>query len=418
MGAFTIFTTKKHRAKPQTETVASYYESLARRVGYAKYLTLFALVVFIVFGFTFFGSDLSADNFRYMLKFMSVDVDSVIRDGETINYDAEQGAIALLAGGNLAIADTNGLKIFDMTGERYLKDTEYYGDPMCVSNGSNVILCDRGGGRLGVYSVYTKIYSDTFAYPVLDLCASGSGSYAVLTAAKGYRSGIEIYDGNFRIIRYYYFADRYASGIGISADGKKAAICTLSNSADGAFLGGLHILDVADADSMVSFEFPDEIPWKVWFRSDGSYLLLTNKAVRIYSRSDELVESIGFGDLTPKGYCFTDDYIALSLSTAGLSNATTVRFYSSDGSFIGGQSYHNDVSALDIAGGYAYIYSVGSLHTVDIKSGETVKSEVVGLTYISALYDGGENRIIFIYQNKAVFYGNDTYVTANKNGGN
>lgn len=372
------------------------------------------LVVFVVFGFTFFGSTLSMDNFRYMLKFMSVDVDSIIQDGSFIEFDTEQNATALITNGNLAIVDTNGVQIFDMTGERYLKDTEYYSDPICVVNGSGLIVCDRKGYKLNIYSVYTKVYSDTFTYPVLDLCASPSGNYAVLTAAKGYRSGIEVYDNNFRLIYYYYFADRYASGIGLSADGGKAAICTLDNTSDGSFLGGMHIFNVTDASDIVFFEYHDEIPWKVWFRSNGSYLLLTNKAVRIYSNANELLSTIEFGDLSPKGYTFTDDYIALSLSEASLSNATTIKFYAADGSYVGEISYHNNVSSMEIANGYAYIYSVGTLYTVRISSMETVFHEDIGLTFITALYDKEEKRIIFLHKNKAVFYGNDTYITTNK----
>ena len=136
MGAFSIFTTRKHKTKSQSPAPADYYESLARRLSFVKYAVLFDLVAFVVFGFTFFGGSLSMDNFRYMLKFMSVDADTVITDGSIIEFDTEQNTKGLITNGNLAITDTNGIRIFDMTGERYLKDTEYYTDPITATNGS------------------------------------------------------------------------------------------------------------------------------------------------------------------------------------------------------------------------------------------------------------------------------------------
>lgn len=417
MGAFSIFTTKKHKSKPPRQTPEVYYETLARRVAFAKYAVLFFLVAFVVFGFTFFGGSLSMDNFRYMLKFMSVDVDTTITDGAYIEFDTEKNTKGIITGGNLAIVDTNGVQIFDMTGERYLKDTEYYSDPMCATNGNMLLVCDRKGNKLNIYSVYAKVYTHTFTHPVLDLCASPNGSYAVLTAARGYRSGIEVYDSNFRIIFYYYFADRYASGIGLSKDGSRAAITTLSNTSDGEFLGGMHVFNTSDAKDFVFFEYKGEIPWKVYFLQNGSYILLTNKRLRIYSPSNELASTVEFGEQSPKGYSFSDDYIALSLSAAGLSNATTIKFYNAAGEYLGEKSYHNNVSALDMAGGYAYIYSVGTLYTIDLKTMETVLKEDIGLAYISALDDKDEKRIIFLYKNKAVFYGSGTYITSKENGG-
>lgn len=127
--------------------------------------------------------------------------------------------------------------------------------------------------------------------------------------------------------------------------------------------------------------------------------------------------SFGYGELSPKSFAFSDKYIALSLSVSGLSNATTVRFYTAEGAYIGEMPFHNDVAALDIAGGYAYIYSVGTLYAVNIDEMRTVRSDAAGLSYLGALYDEEAKRVAFIYTNKAVFYDNESYVMQMINGG-
>lgn len=407
MGAFSIFSSKRRRPKSREEKASAQYESYAKWTGYAKYLTLFLLILFIIFSFTFFNETLSMDNFRYMLKFLSVNNENTAKDGLSINFDSAGRVIAVMAGGDLTVVDTNGVQIFDISGQRFLKDTGFYSDPMCLAAGNNIVVSDRGGLVLNIYSVYAKLFTKTFSYPINDLAASENGSFAVLTAAKGYRSGIEVYDSEFRIIYYYYFADRYTSGIGLSPDGKRAAACTLTNTPDGRFLGGLYVFDVTDAGVMISFEYPDEIPWKVWFLKDGSFLFMTNKAVRIYERQGGETGKINFGDQMPKMFAFNDDYIALSLATAGLSNASTLKFYNSAGEFLGEKSYRNDVPAMDIIGDCAYIYSVGTLYTIKLPDILVVKQEDAGLTYISALYDKSGGRVVFLYSGKAVFYKNE-----------
>lgn len=72
MSVFSIFTTKKRRQPKKAQpTPTEYYAHLATRLSVLKVALLAVLVCFIAFGFTFYGSELTMENFRYMMKFMS-----------------------------------------------------------------------------------------------------------------------------------------------------------------------------------------------------------------------------------------------------------------------------------------------------------------------------------------------------------
>lgn len=405
MGAFSIFSNKKkHRdagALPEPEI--NYYETVGRRLNKLKYAVLFLLIIFLVGGFTFFSDQLSIENFRYMLKFMSIDMDSEIPDGAVIEYDASPGTKAVVVSGDLAICDSNGVQIFDMTGERFLRERDFMNDPMCAVSGHNLLVCDRGSNKLNAYTVYTRVYTHNAEYPIYDLCSSaGSGRYAILTAAKGYRSGIEIYDPEFRKIFDYYFADRYLSGVAISREGKYAAACAVNNTQRGDFKAELYIFDVSDAAAYRLYELKDEIPWKAVFREDGSLLLLTNSALRIYGKDGEEAR-IDYGTDAIKGFCLTDGVCALAFETTGLSNGTTVRFYDSSFEPLGSADYSSDVNRIDVLGEKAYVCAAGELYTVDVRTGRITGSETAGGSYVGIITDPGSGKMIMIFQGKAVF---------------
>ena len=96
MGAFSIFSNKKKRdaAYELPEPELNYYEVLGRRMSKLKYIMLLGLILFVIGGFTFYSDQLNVENFRYMLKFMSIDMDTEIADGAQIEFDASPGTRA------------------------------------------------------------------------------------------------------------------------------------------------------------------------------------------------------------------------------------------------------------------------------------------------------------------------------------
>ncbi len=407
MGAFSIFSNAKKRNKTDANaspSAAQYYETLSNRVGYVKYVVLFLLIMFVLFGFTFFSDHLTVENFRYMLKFMSIDMDAVISEGDSFVIDTGENVRSLIMNGDLAITDTNGVQVFDMSGTRFLKENRYLDNPLCVTNGTNLFVCEYGGTTLDIYSVYMKVSSEKFAYPIYGIAASKSGNYCVNTASAGYRSAIKTYDSHFRVVHDYFFADKYILAVGISDDGKYSSACTLTNNENGEFLCGLFVWDVAVSEPVYTFDYVGEIPWRIDFRSDGSFVLLTNKAFRIYSADGEMQKEVSLTSLELKGYAISDETIAVSSRSAGLSNATKLYFYSSDGEMTGSFDFESDISDIKIAGKYAYIYSIGSFCAIDTEKSSLVFSEDVGSDYISCVYDGENSRMILIRKGEVVFY--------------
>ena len=73
MSAFSVFSDHRKRKKNmQTPTVEQYYRDRAKRLSRVRYLCLLLCAAFLLYGFAVHGEELTAENFRYMLKFLDV----------------------------------------------------------------------------------------------------------------------------------------------------------------------------------------------------------------------------------------------------------------------------------------------------------------------------------------------------------
>lgn len=124
MGVFSIFREpgkKTDPAKVKIPTREAYYETIARRVSFVKYAVILLSVCFAAFAFTFYGDELTIENFRYMLKFVSFDSVTVGSDGSRVAYDYDTGNIGAVVRGDLAVINRSGICVYDFNSRRVLK---------------------------------------------------------------------------------------------------------------------------------------------------------------------------------------------------------------------------------------------------------------------------------------------------------
>lgn len=412
MSVFSIFTSKKRRrtSKRSQATPTEYYARIAGRINLLKIATLFILICFISFSFTFYGGELTMENFRYMLKFMSVDRDSTLNAGKTIRYDSDDSTLYMILNGDVAVINSQSVNVYDTAGQRLLKQNADFNDPLAAVNGKHLVVADRSSSLLSIYSAYSLLYTQEYTYPISSVATSPSGRYGVVTSALGYKSGVEIYDDDFRIIFKYYFADRYTTRLAISDDGKQAAVAAFTNDAEGSYRAYFYIFtpDSSSEPAQV-FDYTDEIPLYVSFFADGSYALLTNSALRFCAPDSSIRSTVYFTGKTAKRFFAGSSYYALSFASAGLSNATTLEIYNSYGEHIMSRNVKNDVSHVDFVDDYLYYYSAGVLTAVDLKSKTEDKAHDIGIDYICLLHEPDSNSIIMFYKNTALVYNKDDF---------
>ncbi len=414
MGAFSIFTSKRRRHEKREETpVTEYYSTAARRISTAKMSVLLVLVIFFLWGFAVYGDDLTVENFRYMLKFMSVERNASASFGNVISYDNGENAVCTVQNGDITVINANGISIYDTQGQRIFRESLKLSNPIAAQNGKHLIVGDRGTKEVNIYSSYSLLYTHRYNYPVLAINACETGRYGVVTSKLGYRSGVEIYDPEFRIIFEYFFADRYTVRLDLSDDGKNAVVAALSNNADGEMCAHLLTFDIDGSSKPVTSQtFTNEVPLFASYFENGSYVFLTSKAVRFFDKSGKLVTEKGFDSTQIKNFYAFDGCFAVTYAVGGLKGGTLLSVYATDGSDILSRDLQNDISRIDISGEYLYYYTADTLCSVDLKGRVEDKEHKVGTDYICLAENPESESVIMFYKNEALVYNKNEFASS------
>ena len=204
MSAFSIFTDRKKQKKnTETPTVEQYYEKKARRVSHLRYICLLLTVLFVVYGFAAHGDVLTAENFRYMLKFLDLTEVDVSETAE-VRYDYGESNRGALFKGDLAVLNTDGLTVYSReagtVGNKMFSESFRMEDPRLVATTQNIFAYDLGGNEVRMFNSYSQLARLSMDYPIYGFSAVDSGHFAVITAEKNYRTAIYVYDAYARQI--------------------------------------------------------------------------------------------------------------------------------------------------------------------------------------------------------------------------
>lgn len=405
MSAFSIFGNKKKRGASRTPTAEAYYERLARRAKVGMFSVIILLVTFCLAGYTFYPDELTVENFRYLLKFISVEQTETADIGSVISFDTDASNRYAIVRGDIAILSKTALTVFDTSGQRLQKVTVKSDCPLLITAGKNMLVCDLGGTKISVYNSFSKVYTEDFGYPILGVTAADNGTYAVLSSAKNYRSAIFVYDSNYRQIFAHYYSSDYATAAVLNGDGNR--LLALSHVTDGGeYVGTMALYDTRAEEPIVSYSYPDELPLSCSFAPDGGYALLTDKALRFYSADNQLLGNAATDTARLLGCVYGESYAALTYSTDGLAEAKQLIVYDRLGNAVCVQTLKSAPDDIIINDGKLYVLTLGTLTVTDLEGkADPISADVDGDSRDIILYDG---RLLVFTNSSVTVYAADT----------
>ncbi len=373
MGAFNIFKPKNYK-KGHQDTVEEYYIRLSMRTRTAMVLAAVLLAVMVITAFSVYGDQLTLDNVRYMLKFINTDTATASKD-DVIYFDSDTGNRGCLLSDTLAVYDASGIAFYDNAGTKLQSDLLRTETPLTAVGGNHLMFCDLGGYELRAYTPYQKAYSETFGYPILGLAASDSGSFAVISTVKGYRSAVMIYNSYFRVIYTRKFGEYYVNCVDIFSDGN--GFVTAAMFSDGGTVHtGMYLFSLESEDPIRFDSYEGELPLAVKCFKDGGYALLTDAALRFYDGEGNNVSTTDTSSFGAKGFTFGDGCCVLQCETRGLSAGSRLMCIDRKGSFVVDRDIDGVISDTAFAGDRLYILLHGRLLSFDTSNGSMEEDTV------------------------------------------
>ena len=404
MGAFSVFKKKKSNNSKQTPTVEAHYMKLARRASLLRYTVLVLIVLFAVYSFSFHSSEITVDNFEYMMKFLNVGEDTEARENTVIAFDGSKGNRGIIYKGDLAVLNENGLTVTGWDGDVILRETFSFDHPKMIENGINVFCYDLGGKELRIFNSYSQLQRTSYDYPIRWLSAAASGEYAIVSSAKGYRSAVYVYDKEFRLIFSRLFGDKYVDFVAVSPNGQEF-ITAAHYSKNGNLITQLSKFSTTSADALFTQEFIGEIPLGIYYTSEGCCLLTTDK-MRYLNNENEIVSETAFGERKLLSGKVFGNRTLVNYALEGLSGGTETVVYRADGSIEFQKRFATSLSDTLICENTLYTLSPGTLTVFDMESGEE-QSYSIPTSYSSLVPDG--NELILFSENQAEFFDPSAY---------
>lgn len=373
MGAFNIFKSKNHKTVHH-ETTEEYYIKLSSRTRTATVLLAVLLAVMVIAAFSAYGDQLTLDNVRYMLKFINTE-NAAANENDVIYFDSDIGNKGCLLAESLAVYNPSGITFYDNNGEKTLTDLLRTDSALTAVGGKNLLMCDLGGYELRAYTAYQKSYSETFSYPILGLAASDSGSFAVISSVKGYRSAVMIYNSYFRVIYTRKFGEYYVNCVDIFSTGNRFVTAAMYSD-EGKIHTGLYLFSTDSEDPVAFVAYPGELPLAVKCFKSGGYALLTDTSLRFYGSDGSMQSVTDISSLGAKSFLFGENCCALLCETRGLSTGSRLLCISSDGGTAIDTNFDTAIKDTAFAGGRLYILLSGRLHSFDVTDGSSENYEV------------------------------------------
>ena len=205
-------------------SVNEYYIDIANKFKTAKFIVIILLVVFMLFMISVFRSDVTLENFKYLVRFFS-SANTVYSGGyENIYYDTTGVMDVDVFNGDLVTVKSDSVDLYDMNGSNVASYEINQVSPTVVSRGKYMLVYDLGGNNAQLFNNFSQLTAQTYDYPISCAAVSGEGMHAVVTKSLDYQSVIHLYDHNFNLISKIY-KDKYITDIRIDSSGKKL-VCT------------------------------------------------------------------------------------------------------------------------------------------------------------------------------------------------
>lgn len=392
--------TRELEVTPQAP-VNEYYIDIANKFKTAKFISVIVLVVFILFMISVFRSDVTLENFKYLVRFFSSANTVYSGDYENIYYDTAGVVDVGMFNEDFVTVKNNAIDLYNMNGSNVASYDINQVTPTVVTAGKYMLVYDLGGNSFELFNNFSQLTTQTYDYPISCAAVSAEGMYAVVTSSLDYRSVIYLYDHNFKLTSKIY-KDKYITDLKIDADGKKLLCVSVVVTENGGFTSEIMTYEPYTDKEESAKTVDGSFAARCGFFSDGGYGVLTDKALLFYDKGNNQISDYPLGSIVPTDCLILDDYVVLCYNENIVGSQSHVLIFKPDGSMVTDTAV--DGKILDIASymEHLYILTDGKLNSINMMTGEQLSAALEGA--VTGVYVSNKNSVVIGFSNMAKAY--------------
>ena len=358
----------------------SYYTSVSRTYRIAKYISIVLLVVFLIFSFTFLRKDITLENLRYLLKFISFTNTETSITAPKINYASGDPNRLDLFIGDLCTLSPSGYALYDSNGNQIMSEPINYASPVLKISDRFALCYDLDGAEFTILNTFTLLYEGTSEYPITDATIADDGSFAIASSSREYRTAITLYNSDFEAVSRIYKND-HLMALEYMPDASKIAVMT-AGANNGEFYTKIELIAPGATSALYTCEL-DGLGYSLHYLSEG-IAVVTDEGVCFFDSELNLrsvvphTTQLAMTDASNK-------YITVIYSDGVIGKSYTARTFDANGRVVYEGSFDGKLIAVesDDSGDYIFILTGKELSRINLinkKIGTlTVEADAVDL---------------------------------------
>lgn len=348
-----------------------YYTTISKHIKYVKYCVILTLVVFCLAMISFYRSEITVENFRYMIR----DLDASSKENEfefnEIIYDNLGSAQFGNFKNELAVIKGDTVALYNLSGSSVLRASANFYNPQMYLNGKYMLVYDIGQTTYSytLYNSFSELHSEKMDYPITGGTVSPNGTYAILSSTKDYRGAIYIYNDSFKQISRI-FKDKYVSDISINKNSSDILIVSAYSDL-GDWCSEIQISSVQTGEEKFRTSIDGSMAVKASYFSSGEFVVIFDNKAVFYDSTGSQTGIYPFNGSIPVSYYINDNYIAFAFNKNVLGTDKNIVILNSSGEQLFSDTITGQITNIDGNSRYLYVLTDHRVYRIDFNNQKT-----------------------------------------------
>jgi hypothetical protein len=145
-----------------------YYIRIAKKFRIAKYVTILITVVFAMVMLTKYSTDITAENFQYLIKDLDITGLTGEREFGDIIYNSDSSSSFGIYRGELVVVNAGSTMLYKPSGAQSLEISNDFYNPRLSVSEKYFLIYDRGDTSCSysIYNSFAELKHESFDYPI------------------------------------------------------------------------------------------------------------------------------------------------------------------------------------------------------------------------------------------------------------
>lgn len=294
--------------------------------------------------------------------------------GKIARLDAVDNVVVLLS-------DTN-LYAYNASGRQMLNEQHGVINQGMVTAQDRMLLYDRGGNKLSLYSKSGLLQTLTTDYKIYTADLAQTGNYAVATSSREYIAHVKVYNKSNQGIFNWYSYQKPVVSVSLS-DNKEEMMVGCVDAEDGSYLSSISKFQFSINQELGRAEFPDELLFFVDYESATRVRALTDRRAVLLNQELKELASYDYGGLKINRTANSEDgMLVLVLGDYAEDKKLTVVSLDREFNLLGKFTVDHDISDIVCAENHVFLASKNQLEVYEPGGTQLLNSQINGIQKI------------------------------------